>query len=42
MRSNRTVYPLAADLKNAEFQTDVGAAITVYEKYWELLKAGRD
>ena len=41
-RSNRTVYPVAADLKNAEFQTDVGEAITVYEKYWELLKAGRD
>lgn len=42
VRSNRTVYPAEADLKNAEFQTDVGAAITVYEKYWELLKAGRD
>jgi spermidine/putrescine transport system substrate-binding protein len=42
VRSNRTVYPIEADLKNAEFQTDVGAAITVYEKYWELLKAGRE
>ncbi|UCE76166.1 MAG: extracellular solute-binding protein [Gammaproteobacteria bacterium] len=42
VRSNRTVYPIDADLKNAEFQTDVGDAITVYEKYWELLKAGRD
>jgi spermidine/putrescine transport system substrate-binding protein len=42
VRSNRTVYPSDADLKNAEFQTDVGAAITVYEKYWELLKAGRE
>jgi len=42
VRSDRTVYPVAEDLKNAEFQTDVGAAITVYEKYWELLKAGRD
>jgi spermidine/putrescine transport system substrate-binding protein len=42
VRVNRTVYPIAADLKNAEFQTDVGPSITVYEKYWELLKAGRD
>jgi spermidine/putrescine transport system substrate-binding protein len=42
VRSDRTVYPIAADLKNAEFQTDVGDAITVYEKYWELLKAGRE
>lgn len=42
VRNNRTVYPNADDLKNAEFQTDVGAAISVYEKYWEALKAGRD
>jgi len=41
-RTNRTVYPSEEDLSNAEFQTDVGEAITVYEKYWELLKAGRE
>lgn len=41
LRSNRTVYPSAIDLKNTEFQVDVGDAIKVYEKYWELLKAGR-
>ena len=40
VRNNRTVYPNEADLKNAEFQTDVGEAITVYEKYWEALKTG--
>ena len=40
VRNNRTVYPNAADLKNAEFQTDVGEAVTVYEKYWEALKTG--
>ena len=40
VRNNRTVYPNANDLKNAEFQTDVGEAITVYEKYWEALKTG--
>lgn len=40
VRENRTIYPADADLQNAEFQLDVGDAITVYEKYWEKLKAG--
>jgi spermidine/putrescine transport system substrate-binding protein len=39
-RKNQTIYPTEADLQNAEFQLDVGDAITVYEKYWEKLKAG--
>jgi len=39
-RNNRTIYPQAADLVNAEFQLDVGEAITIYEKYWEKLKTG--
>lgn len=42
LRNNRTVYPTTMDLRNTEFQVDVGDAIKVYEKYWELLKAGRD
>jgi spermidine/putrescine transport system substrate-binding protein len=42
VRNNRTVYPTEADLKNAEYQTDVGDAILVYEKFWERLKTGRD
>lgn len=41
VRNNRTIYPSDVDLKNAEFQTDVGTAITIYEKYWESLKTGR-
>lgn len=41
MRNNRTVYPNTMDLRSTEFQVDVGDAIKVYEKYWELLKAGR-
>jgi len=41
VRNNRTVYPTPDDLVNAEFQVDIGDAITVYEKYWEKLKAGR-
>ncbi len=41
VRNDRTVYPQEADLANGEFQLDVGEAITIYEKYWEKLKAGR-
>ena len=41
VRSDPTVYPAAADLEKAEFQLDIGEAIVVYEKYWEMLKAGR-
>jgi spermidine/putrescine transport system substrate-binding protein len=41
VRENRVIYPNEDDLKNAEFQTDVGEAITTYEKYWEALKVGR-
>ncbi|MCB1760072.1 MAG: extracellular solute-binding protein [Gammaproteobacteria bacterium] len=40
VRDNRSVYPHADDLINAEFQTDIGDAVTVYQKYWEKLKAG--
>jgi len=40
VRNDRSVYPTAADLKNSEFQTDVGEAITVYQKFWERLKTG--
>ncbi len=41
VRNNPTVYPSDADLKNVEFQTDVGAALPVYDQYWQRLKAGR-
>jgi spermidine/putrescine transport system substrate-binding protein len=40
LRNNRIVYPTEEDLKNAEFQTDVGQALSVYEKYWQRLKGG--
>jgi spermidine/putrescine transport system substrate-binding protein len=41
IRANRVVYPTPEELKGSEFQTDVGDAIGVYEKYWEMLKVGR-
>lgn len=41
MRTNRIAYPTEEDLKNAEFQVDVGEALPIYEKYWQRLKAGQ-
>ncbi|WP_228286243.1 ABC transporter substrate-binding protein [Arcobacter vandammei] len=38
IKNNRTIYPNDEDLKNSEFQNDVGEALKVYEKYWEMLK----
>ena len=38
VRENRTVYPSAADLKNAQMQEAVGDALPVYEKFWQKLK----
>lgn len=39
--SDRTVYPTAEDMINAEVQEDVGEALLIYEKFWEMLKAGQ-
>ena len=41
-RDNRMVFPSQDDLKHSEFQIDVGEATYVYERYWELLKVGRN
>ncbi len=35
---NRTIYPNKEDLKNSEYQTDVGEALAIYTKYWEMLR----
>ncbi len=37
-RNHRAVYPDKADIERGEYQVDVGEAILIYEKYWELLK----
>ncbi|HNY66609.1 MAG TPA: spermidine/putrescine ABC transporter substrate-binding protein [Deltaproteobacteria bacterium] len=37
-RNNKAVYPDAADFDRGEFQADVGKAIDLYAKYWEMLK----
>ena len=41
VRNNKTIYPPLSLIKQGEFQLDVGNAISTYEKYWELLKAGK-
>jgi spermidine/putrescine transport system substrate-binding protein len=40
VKADRAVYPTAEDMVNAEVQEDVGEALLVYEKFWEMLKAG--
>jgi len=40
VRANRIAYPTEEDLKNAEFQTEVGEALPIYDKYWQRLKSG--
>jgi len=37
-RNSKAAYPDNADVKKGEFQSDVGDAIMIYEKYWEMLK----
>ncbi|HBD09779.1 MAG TPA: spermidine/putrescine ABC transporter substrate-binding protein PotD [Syntrophobacteraceae bacterium] len=41
-RDHRMVFPGHDDLKNSEFQIDVGEATYIYERYWEMLKVGRN
>jgi spermidine/putrescine transport system substrate-binding protein len=38
VKANPVVYPPEALIEQAEFTNDLGPAIAVYEKYWELLK----
>ncbi len=41
VRTNQTIYPPLSIIKQGEFQLDVGDAIKVYEKYWNMLKSGK-
>lgn len=41
VRDNPTVYPDEATVQKGEFQTDVGEAMLIYEKFWEKLKSGK-
>jgi spermidine/putrescine transport system substrate-binding protein len=41
IRDNKTIFPDSTTIANGEFHTDVGPATAIYEKYWQLLKAGK-
>jgi spermidine/putrescine transport system substrate-binding protein len=41
VRDNPIAYPRSDYLQKSEFQTDVGAAVTIYDKYWQRLKTAR-
>ena len=41
LRNNVVLNPGEKELKNAEFTEDVGEALSIYEKYWELLKTSK-
>lgn len=38
MRTSRVIFPDKATMAKSEFQDDIGDAIVIYEKYWNLLK----
>jgi spermidine/putrescine transport system substrate-binding protein len=38
---NRMIYPTESELSKTEIQNDVGEAVMIYEKYWQMLKLGR-
>ena len=40
-RNNPVIFPPAEVVARGEFQNDVGDAIELYNKYWEMLKVGR-
>jgi len=39
--NNPTIFPDAKTIAAGEFHRDVGEAVLVYDKYWQLLKAGK-
>lgn len=41
LRNNKTVFPDNEDVAKGSFHQDLGDAVLIYEKYWELLKAGQ-
>lgn len=41
LRNNKIVFPDKADIAKGSYHQDLGDAVLIYEKYWELLKAGR-
>jgi spermidine/putrescine transport system substrate-binding protein len=40
-QNNPVIFPPAEVVKASEFQQDVGAAMKLYDGYWEKLKTGK-
>lgn len=40
VRNSKTVFPDQDMIAAGEFQTDVGAALQIYQQYWEKLRSG--
>ena len=40
VRNSRTIFPPKNIVEAGEFQMDVGEALPVYQKYWEMLRTG--
>lgn len=40
--NSRIIFPTDEDLKNSEFQLDVGDALNTYNEYWNKLKIGEN
>lgn len=41
LKNNKIIFPDAEDIQRGTFHQDLGDAVLIYEKYWELLKAGK-
>src|SRR5690606_23556517 len=41
LRNNKIVFPDKADIDRGSFHQDLGDTILVYERYWQMLKAGQ-
>lgn len=39
LKNNLVVFPEDADIEKGEFTNDVGSAVEIYQKYWQLLKS---
>lgn len=40
-RDNQIIFPSQNIIKNGEFHQDIGDAVELYNKYWEMLKTGK-
>lgn len=41
LRNNKMIFPSPEDIQKGSIHQDVGDAVLLYEKYWEMLKAGK-